>query len=231
MRLVNTLSDSKKATPKLVMLGAGGHARVLQEVLSEVGFELHGFVAPRDTESKLGLKADGDEVAWLGADDNLLEFAPADHLLVNGLGSAGSLAVRTSVYAKFRKAGFKFLQVEASTAMVSRTASLHEGVQVLHGAIVHVDALINENTIINTGAIIEHGVVVGANCHVSVGSVICGDVAIGNSTHIGAGATVIQGIEIGENCIIGAGAVVISDVPDNHMAIGVPAQNRPIGVK
>ena len=70
---MNTLSDSKKAAPKLVMLGAGGHARVLQEVLSEVGFELHGFVAPRDTESQLGAKADGEEVEWLGADDNLLD--------------------------------------------------------------------------------------------------------------------------------------------------------------
>ena len=82
--------------------------------------------------------------------------------------------------------------------------------------------------IVNTGAIIEHDAVIGRSCHISVGAKLAGEVAVGQGTHVGIGATIIQGIQIGENCIIGAGAVVIRDVPDNHMAVGVPAQNRPI---
>ncbi|MEY4989594.1 MAG: hypothetical protein RI933_1227 [Actinomycetota bacterium] len=213
---------------KLVMLGSGGHARVLQSILSEVGFDLHGYVAPRDVDSILGLRTDGSDVPWLGYDANLMEFSTEEFLLVNGLGSTSSLRGRASVFAKFKAAGFNFLQVEAPSAFVADSASMLEGVQVLNGAIIGPDVFIDDNTIVNTGAIIEHGSNIEKSVHVSVGARICGDVSIGANTHIGAGATVIQGISIGENCIIGAGAVVIRDIPDNHIAIGVPAQASPI---
>ncbi|MFM6940081.1 MAG: hypothetical protein ACKOUD_05665, partial [Rhodoluna sp.] len=77
--------------PKLVMLGSGGHARVLQQTLSDVGFELHGYVAPRDVDSRLAPNEEGVEVEWLGYDANLLEFDREEFLLINGIGSAGSL--------------------------------------------------------------------------------------------------------------------------------------------
>jgi len=234
---VNTLSDlgelfasqpAKGEFPKLVMLGSGGHARVLQQTLEDVGFELHGYVAPRDVDSRLAPNEEGVEVEWLGYDANLLEFDRDEFLLINGIGSAGSLHVRQSVFEKFTEAGFSFLQIVADTAIVSDSANLLEGVQVLSGAIVGVDAFIDEDTIVNTGAIVEHDAVIGRSCHISVGAKLAGEVAVGQGSHIGIGATIIQGIQIGENCIIGAGAVVIRDVPDNHMAVGVPAQNRPI---
>jgi UDP-perosamine 4-acetyltransferase len=221
-------SFSKPDFPKLVMLGSGGHARVLQQTLRDVGFELHGYVAPRDVDSRLAPTDEGVEVEWLGYDANLLEFDREAHLLVNGIGSAGSLHVRKAVFEKFSEAGFNFLQIVADTAIVSDSANLLEGVQVLTGAIVGVDAFIDEDTIVNTGAIVEHDAVIGRSCHISVGAKLAGEVAIGQGSHIGIGAVVIQGVQIGENCIIGAGAVVIRDVPDNHMAVGVPAQNRPI---
>ena len=229
MQSVNTLANnsSKGDFPKLVMLGSGGHARVLQQTLSDVGFELHGYVAPRDIDSRLAPNENG-EVEWLGYDANLLEFDREEFLLINGIGSAGSLHVRKAVFEKFTEAGFNFLQIVADTAIVSDSANLLEGVQVLTGAIVGVDAFIDEDTIVNTGAIVEHDAVIGRSCHISVGAKLAGEVAIGQGSHIGIGATIIQGVQIGENCIIGAGAVVIRDVPDNHMAVGVPAQNRPI---
>jgi len=223
MRSVN-MSDF----PKLVMLGSGGHARVLQQTLRDVGFELHGYVAPRDIDSRLAPDDEGKEVQWLGYDANLLEFSREEFLLINGIGSAGSLHVRKSVFEKFSEAGFSFLQIIADTAIVSDSANLLEGVQVMHGAIIGVDAFIDDDVIVNTGAIVEHDAVIGRSVHISVGAKLAGEVSVGQGTHIGIGATIIQGLQIGENCIIGAGAVVIRDVPDNHMAVGVPAQNRPI---
>jgi UDP-perosamine 4-acetyltransferase len=79
------------------MLGSGGHARVLQQTLRDVGFELHGYVAPRDIDSRLAPTDEGVEVEWLGYDANLLEFDREEHLLINGIGSAGSLNVRRAV--------------------------------------------------------------------------------------------------------------------------------------
>jgi UDP-perosamine 4-acetyltransferase len=204
------------------MIGAGGHARVLEEALNEVGFELSGFVAPSAEGSRLS-----EDVEWLGNDDALLAEDPSAVLLINGIGSAGNTAGRQAVFEKYKNAGFDFLQIITETANIADSAVMFEGVQVLAGAIVNTDAFVNDNTIINTGAIVEHHSQIGAHCHVATGATICGDVTVGDGTHIGAGATVIQGITIGSKCIIGAGAVVINDVPEGHTAVGVPAKIRP----
>lgn len=65
---------------------------------------------------------------------------------------------------------------------------------------------------------IRNGVVVGLkNVHEPIAPVI------GNNVDIGAGAKVLGNIRIGSNVVIGANAVVLIDVPDNSLAVGVPA--------
>jgi UDP-perosamine 4-acetyltransferase len=152
-----------------------------------------------------------------------LALDPASVLLVNGLGSTGDLTLRAAIFDKFKAAGFNFLQTSAQTAHISASATLLEGVQVMHMAVVHSDAKIDDNTIVNTGAIVEHHNVIGAHCHIAIGAVLAGNVSVGDRTHIGANATILQGVKIGSNCIIGAGAVVLDDVSDGHVAVGVPA--------
>ncbi|MFM5968339.1 MAG: acetyltransferase [Micrococcales bacterium] len=212
----------RESTPKLLMVGAGGHARVLQELLAEAGIALSGYVAPAGDSLLHGDLARFDESALTDG-----TLASDQYLLVNGIGSAGATTVRAQVFAKLKSAGFSFLQLEAQSAHVSASAVLSEGVQVMHRAVVHTDAFVDDNTIINTGAIVEHHNRIGANCHIAIGATLSGQVTVGAGTHIGANATVIQGVKIGENCIIGAGAVVLSDVPDNHTAVGVPAVSKP----
>lgn len=224
--------ELRESSPKLLMVGAGGHARVLQELLAEAGIALSGYVAPAESSSLLEgdlHRFDDSELIGGSGDSAAGGDLAQTYLLVNGVGSAGATTVRASVYAKFKAAGFSFLQLEAQSAVVSASAVLSEGVQILHRALVHTDAMVDENTIINSGAIVEHHNRIGANCHIAVGAVLCGQVSVGRGTHIGANATVLQGIQIGENCIIGAGAVVTRDVPDNHVAVGVPAVAKPIG--
>jgi serine O-acetyltransferase len=46
---------------------------------------------------------------------------------------------------------------------------------------------------------------------------------MGNNVDIGTGAKVLGNIRIGNNVVIGANAVVLTDVPDNSVAVGVPA--------
>jgi UDP-perosamine 4-acetyltransferase len=187
----------------LLMLGAGGHARVLQEVLEEAGHEL--AAEPITDDAALG------------------SLSPSDYLLINGIGSSSDLGVRAEVFERHKAAGFNFLQLQAQTAHISASAKLLEGVQVMHMAVVHSEAVVEDNSIINTGAIVEHHAVVGASSHIAVGAVLCGNVVIGARTHVGANATILQGVRVGSNCIIGAGAVVLHDVPDNSIAVGVPA--------
>ncbi|MDO5151472.1 MAG: acyltransferase [Oscillospiraceae bacterium] len=51
-----------------------------------------------------------------------------------------------------------------------------------------------------------------------------GKIKIGSNTHIGWNAIIMPGVTIGKNCIIGCGAVVTKDIPDNSVAVGVPAK-------
>jgi UDP-perosamine 4-acetyltransferase len=218
MKLANTLpKDTQLPMPDLLMVGGGGHARVLQELLTEAGHDLAGYVAPSDADLLL------EGALQRYTDEQVLALNPEEFLLINGIGSSGDLSLRASVFEKFKAAGFNFLQLVAPTAHVSDSAAVTEGVQVMHMAVVHTDAKIDDNTIVNTGAIVEHHNVIGAHCHIAIGAVLAGNVTVGDRTHIGANATVLQGVTIGSNCIIGAGAVVLNDVSDGHVAVGVPA--------
>ena len=51
-----------------------------------------------------------------------------------------------------------------------------------------------------------------------------GKISIGDNTHIGWDSIIMPGVRIGKNCIIGVGAVVTKDIPDNSVAVGVPAK-------
>ena len=55
------------------------------------------------------------------------------------------------------------------------------------------------------------------------GSPLVGEVEIGEGSWIGEGVCVI-GAKIGRHCVVGANAVVTKDIPDNTVAVGVPAK-------
>lgn len=192
---------------KILILGAGGHARVLDAALRAAGLATNGFAGP------------GDEAALLAA-------GPTGVLLVNGVGSVGDAARRCAVHEKFREAGFRFLTIIHPSAIIAADAILDEGAQVMAGAILQAGVRLGEGAIVNTGAIVDHDSVVGAHAHVATGARLAGNVTVGAAAHIGAGATVVQGVTIGEKAIAGAGAVVISDVPPKVVVIGIPARQK-----
>lgn len=51
-----------------------------------------------------------------------------------------------------------------------------------------------------------------------------GTITIGNNCHIGSNAILMPNVKIGDNCIIGCGAVVTKSIPDNSIAVGIPAR-------
>lgn len=53
---------------------------------------------------------------------------------------------------------------------------------------------------------------------------VMGEIVIGDNCFIGLRAIILPGVNIGRNCVIGAGAVVNRNIPDNSIAVGVPAR-------
>ena len=209
------------AHPELIVLCAGGHARVLIEVLRAAG---RGVAGLTDEDSSLhGTKL--DEVPIIGPDTTLLARAAGEVALVNALGNRprtgdAGLGPRRDLFARFKDKGFRFETVVSAAARVSARAILGEGAQVITGAIIHPGSLIGVNTIINTGAQIDHDCRVGDHCHIAPAAVLCGSVSVGEASHVGAGAVVVPGVTIGAGALIGAGATVVTDVPAGATVLG-----------
>lgn len=202
----------------VIMLGAGGHARVLLTMLDQLRVPVSAVSSPEQPKA-----ADfPPNVIRLAEDDGVFQFNAADYDLVNGLGSLpGRDNQRQRLHQLFSSAGYTFSRVISPTAHVAGDCYLAEGVQIMPGAILN-SCRVSRFTLINSGAIVEHDVAIGEHCHIAPGAVICGDVTLGEQVHVGAGATVIQGITIGANTVIGAGATITQDIPAN--AIVYPAK-------
>lgn len=200
----------------VILLGCGGHGRVLLEILRQCSIPVLGYTDQ--------IKHTTLNLPYLGQDEAVYRYQPDEIVLVNGLGSVGNPEKRRKIYDVFKKNGYHFLSVVDRSAIVCRTAQLKEGVQVIAGAVVQCGAVIGENSIVNTKASVDHDCQIGSHVHIAPGATLCGNVTVKDGVHIGAGATVIQGVRIGHNSIVAAGAVVIHDVPPNVLVAGVPAK-------
>jgi sugar O-acyltransferase (sialic acid O-acetyltransferase NeuD family) len=182
---------------RIVLLGAGGHAKVLLDVLIASGVKVDGVVDPILAENGGFWRG----IAVIGNDDELLKIGPAEIVLVNGIGSLPGKSLRQRLFAQFRTAGFRFISVVHPSALMGSGVVLGEGVQLMAGSIVQADSTIGDNSIVNTGALIDHDCVFGSH-----------------------GVSIIQGMAIGAGAVIGAGTVVLKDIPDYHKLLGHPPE-------
>jgi sugar O-acyltransferase (sialic acid O-acetyltransferase NeuD family) len=205
---------------RLVVIGAGGHARVVVEALRSHHTEIIGFVT-NDPQDSTGVMR---ELPCIGTDGDLLAAGPQGTDLVNGIGSTGKSEVRRKLFDRFRKGGFRFATVVHPAATVASDVVLGEGAQVMAGAVLQPGVVIGANAIVNTGALVDHDVRIGEHAHIAPGACLAGGVTIGTAAHVGAGSTVIQNVRVGDGALIAAGAAVTSDVPAATMVAGVPAR-------
>lgn len=199
---------------KIVILGMGGHARSLVDILEREGkYEIEGYVV-NDMEK-------GNIIAGypiIGRDNNLEEiFQAGIKYAAIGIGFLGKGSIRKVLWKKLKEIGFLLPVICDTSAIIANNVMIGEGSVIGKGAIINSGSVIGKLSIINTGAIIEHDCVIGDFTHISVGSVLCGGVRVGKETFIGANATVIQGKNIGEGCVIGAGLVIRKDMEEYCM--------------
>ena len=202
----------------LIILGGGGHAKVLISTLLLQHREILGYIDPVEGRGAvLGLSR-------LGDDNAVLKYDPKELRLVNGVGSISSPVLRKKLYEHFRDKGYCFESVVHPSSIVSSDVRLDDGAQIMAGAVVQPGSSMGANSIVNTGALIDHDCDIGAHVHIAPGAVLSGNVRIANEVHVGTGAVLIQGLVIGAKSIIGAGAVVVDDVPAGVTVVGIPGR-------
>jgi len=205
----------------LIVVGAGGHARSLLDILLGNGNFSH--IACVDAAYPEIDHVQGyPSVKVIGRDENLptIYAAGFGHALI----ALGNNRLRRSLFLQAFEIGFQFVNAISRYAIVSERAEIGKGSCVMPGAVVNAGAVIGENCIINTRCSIDHDCQIGAHCHIAPGVTLSGGVTIGEGTQVGTGASVTDRVRIGDWSLIGAGSTVVRDIDSRIVAYGIPAK-------
>jgi UDP-N-acetylbacillosamine N-acetyltransferase len=195
---------------KLLILGAGGHGKVVADAAVEAGIW---------REMKFL-----DDVATknvVGSIKSLPNFSTAEFDVVVAIGDN---KIRKTLIDWAKELGFNIATVIHPTAFVSKSSKIGYGTVIFANSVVNACASIGYGCIINTGSIVEHDCSIGDAAHICPNATLAGGAKIGNSTRVGMNSCVIEKTVVGKNVIIGAGSSVINDIEDNVTAVGVPAK-------
>jgi len=203
----------------LVIIGAGGHGRVVLDVLRSMGrFHVLGFI---DADSgKSGGEVMG--VPILGPIHLLQKLRKQD--VRGAIVAIGDNRIRKTYADQVLESGLELINAIHPSAVISQTAKIGRDVLVAAGGIIGTEALISDDVIINTGAVVDHECQIARAAHIGPAAALAGRVEVGEAAFIGIGAKVVPCMKIGAHAIVGAGAVVIEDVPAGATVAGVPAR-------
>ena len=186
--------------PKIVICGAGGHGKVVADVVEKQGtYELVGFVDDAPKGKVLGIPVVGTCADLEGLRGRGVEQA---------ISAVGDAKIRETIDDRLLAAGFTLGTAIHPSAEIARGARIGEGSVVMPGAVVGPDAVLGRSCIINTGSSVDHDCVLGDYVHVAPGAHLCGEVHAGSHALVGAGATALPGARIGEKVTVAAGTVV-----------------------
>ncbi len=197
---------------KVIIIGAGGHSKVVADIVRKSGDFVEGFL---DDAHNTPVDFYGSKI--LGKTEKYLEYVDDCYFII----AIGNNSVREKIS---KRLNCKWYTGIHPTAVVSQSAVIGEGTVIMPNAVINADANIGKHTIINTGSIVEHDCTVGNYTHVAPKSVVCGASNIGNSMWLGTGGTVINLVDVCDNVMLGAGAVVVRNIDETGTYVGVPCK-------
>jgi len=206
---------------RLLIIGAGGHGRVVADAAKAAGLDIFAFVDNNLTEDSIAEIPMYDSIEAALEDNHYEE----PHFIV----AIGDNQIRAKEYSHAMAAGLKPASVIHPTAVISESAYVGPGSFIAPQAVVNANASVGENVIVNTAAIVEHDCVVGSHAFVAPGAILCGNVYVGAHTFVSSNATLVPNVRVGEHALIAAGAVVTKNHPDEVRLMGVPARDIPLG--
>lgn len=193
---------------KVILLGGGGHAKVVIDCLLAEGREVVAVFDKKNKGSLLGIQRYEQYGPELFKDAAML-IAIGDNKVRHTLAGETSHPFTNTIH---------------PSSVISSFAQVGMGTMILHRAVVQAGTTIGNHVILNTGSQVDHDGLIADFVHIAPRAVLCGSVTVGEGTLIGAGAVVLPGIKIGKWAVIGAGAVVVKDVDDHAVVAGVPGR-------
>lgn len=201
----------------LILIGGGGHCKSVIEAAESAGYQIMGVL---DLPEELGKPVLATKV--VGTDDDIPAYVDKAEFVIT-VGFIKSPATRIKLYNKVKEAGGRLATIIASTAYVSKYATIGEGSVVMHHTFVNAGAKVGANVILNTFTNIEHDAVIGDQCHISTGTMVNGDCVVGERCFIGSQSVLANGITVGDDIVVGAGSLVRKSISQKGIYSGNPA--------
>ena len=189
---------------RLLVLGAGGHARAVADLAAACARNIVGFLGARGGSATAGVVGSDDDLARLFAERRFDEG-------IVGVGNT-ALARRPELFARLRELGVATPRLVHPSAVVSPSATIGLGSVLFPHVVIGADVRVGENAVIYSGSVVEHGCRIGDHAYLAPGVILCGDVCIEAGAFVGAGAVVVPGVVIGKDAVVSAAARVTHDV-------------------
>ena len=162
------------AMRKLLIIGAGGHGKVVAEIAESLGYREIAFL-------------DDNHPAAIGKIEEMETFIRQYSDAFVGIGNN---RLRGELLQRLSECGYRIPTLIHPTAYVSRSASIGAGTLVEPMAIVNANSCIGDGCIISVGAIVDHDASIGQCCHINAGAVISAGSAVEELQKIDAGEVV-----------------------------------------
>lgn len=201
----------------LILIGGGGHCKSVLEAAESAGYNILGVL---DMPEEVGKQILSTKV--IGTDDDIPAYVDKAEFVIT-VGFIKNPSTRIKLYNRVKEVGGKLATIIASSAYVSKYATIGEGTVVLHQAFVNAGAKVGCNVILNTATNIEHDAVIGDHCHISTGTMVNGECKIGERCFIGSQSVLVNCISVGDDIILGAGSLVRKSISEKGIYSGNPA--------
>lgn len=198
---------------RVVIIGAGGHGKVIADIVLQSGQEVVGFL---DDNREPGGTVLGRPVLGALAEAERYRAKGCEFVL-----AIGNNAVRRSLAQRLE---LPYYTAVHPRAVIASEVSIGEGSVVMAGAIVNPGAVIGRHCIVNSGCIVEHDNRLADFVHICPGVALAGTVSVGEATQVGVGSAVRNNVSIAAGCLVGAGAVVVDNLVEPGVYVGVPAR-------
>ncbi|MBC1531051.1 hypothetical protein HCJ07_11900 [Listeria booriae] len=204
------LSRKKASVESLIIIGDGGHSKMVQNIVRESG--TYQLTEVWDDKYREPVARDG--VVYTSLDGQLqgLTQMDADATFFVAIGDND---IRKKIARTLALAGKKFAVIIHPTAFVEATVEIGEGSLVMAGSIVQANTVLGKHVIVNSGATVEHDISVGNFVHFAPGSVVTGGCTVADNVLVGAGSVVVPNISIGANAVVGAGSTLTRNIESN----------------
>jgi acetyltransferase EpsM len=205
---------------KIFVIGAGGHAKVVIDVILSSGLQVSGIFD--DDESLTGQHI--FQIPVLGKIEKVKEYDDGKFIV-----AIGDNEIRMKIVKNLSFSYDKFYTIVHPSAIIGKKVEIGAGSMILGGVVINTGTFIGKHSIINTSSSVDHHNRISDFVHIAPGTHTGGNVEIGEGALVGIGTSIIPGIKIGKWSIIGAGTVVIEEVPDYATVVGVPGRVIKIG--